>query len=230
MNLPEQVLTRFEARGIDVRRNGLLSDNRGMEVVVHTRNSDLTLEYRSQDGEEEDDAKGAHLRGVAATYEVTYPVLGGADSVFGWDETLAVGAADDSLRTADVRFLVNHMGIPYARTSAGTLEVASTTKGIEVLDASLDSDSPDVLSTLSAIRRGDLNEMSIGMRVLTQEWDDEFRFRRITEIELWEVSAVTFPANPVTEVFLRSGDNHSTIGRSEEWNSIKLQALYELSR
>lgn len=49
----------------------------------------------------------------------------------------------------------------------------------------------------SLLRAGALNGLSIGYMLNDYEWvktDDE-KFRKLTEIDLWEVSLVTFPAN-----------------------------------
>jgi hypothetical protein len=57
-----------------------------------------------------------------------------------------------------------------------------------------------------SIERGDVSGMSIGFIARRQEWDDtqEPPLRTIHEAELLDVSAVTFPAYPTTEVGLRS--------------------------
>lgn len=42
--------------------------------------------------------------------------------------------------------------------------------------------------------------LSIGYRVKREEWDNDTFIRTLKEVELWEVSLVTFPANPDAQV------------------------------
>jgi len=46
----------------------------------------------------------------------------------------------------------------------------------------------------SMVRRGAVRGLSIGFRILRQDRDETTKLRTIKEIELWEVSLVTFPA------------------------------------
>jgi Caudovirus prohead serine protease len=58
----------------------------------------------------------------------------------------------------------------------------------------------------SAMNRGDLDQMSIGFRVRDEEWSSDYSQRSIKEIELFDVSVVTYPASPTTTASLRSFD------------------------
>ena len=53
------------------------------------------------------------------------------------------------------------------------------------------------------MERGDLDEMSFAFRVIRQEWDADYLERRITEVQLFDVSLVTYPANPATVAQVR---------------------------
>jgi phage head maturation protease len=55
--------------------------------------------------------------------------------------------------------------------------------------------------------RGDLDQMSIGFRVTRQEWNGDYTERQIREVELFDVSVVTFPASPTTTANLRAIDD-----------------------
>jgi HK97 family phage prohead protease len=63
-----------------------------------------------------------------------------------------------------------------------------------------------VQSLVSAIRRGDIDEMSFAFRAMRQEWNDDYTERIITEVRLFDVSAVTYPANPATLITARGSD------------------------
>lgn len=50
------------------------------------------------------------------------------------------------------------------------------------------------------LKAGSINGLSIGFIPLVEEWDKTTDLIRIKEIDLWEVSLVTFPANPAATV------------------------------
>lgn len=50
------------------------------------------------------------------------------------------------------------------------------------------------------LKDGALSGLSIGFRTLKSKIDDESGIRTLTELELWEVSLVTFPANDAARV------------------------------
>jgi HK97 family phage prohead protease len=58
------------------------------------------------------------------------------------------------------------------------------------------------------VERGDISGMSFGFRVTKQSWDEtgEVPVRTILEVELYEVSAVAFPAYDDTTLAMRSLD------------------------
>lgn len=51
-----------------------------------------------------------------------------------------------------------------------------------------------------ALKKGGVSGLSIGFRTLKSKLDDENGIRTLTELELWEVSLVTFPANDAARV------------------------------
>lgn len=50
------------------------------------------------------------------------------------------------------------------------------------------------------LKDGMINGLSIGFRVVKDEWDKKTGTRHLKEIDLWEVSVVTFPANPLARI------------------------------
>ncbi len=124
-----------------------------------------------------------------------------------WLERVAPGAFAESIRADDVVFLINHEGLPLARSRGGrgTLGLAEDSRGLAV-SASLDPDDPDVKLIVPKMKRGDLDKMSFAFRVLKQEWDEtgETPKRTITKVELVDVAIVTQPAYAGTEIGLRS--------------------------
>ncbi|MGB0963238.1 MAG: HK97 family phage prohead protease [Mycobacterium sp.] len=130
-------------------------------------------------------------------YDTAYRVGG----KYGWDETIAQGACDGCLRD-DVRYLLNHAGMPMARTVAGTLKLESDKRGL-VSDATVDLRQSLAADLTLAVDRGDIDQMSFAFRVKSQMWNDDYTERTIIEFEqLFDTSTVTYPANPATVVAL----------------------------
>ncbi|MFC9966328.1 HK97 family phage prohead protease [Nocardia ignorata] len=143
------------------------------------------------------------LRGYASVFDAPYEVYGGPP--MGWSETIDRGAFDVTLsEKPDLHLLINHEGMPLARTKSGTLRLSTDKKGL-LVDADLDRSDPDVQRLEAKMARGDMDEMSFAFRVKRQEWNDDETDRRITEVSLHkgDVSVVNFGANPATSAQLR---------------------------
>lgn len=179
--LPEQVLERLAAQHEDVG------------VVDRVGRGACELRFRPELRFNPDGT--LFLHGYATVYDFPYDVAGGPP--FGWSETIVRDACRVSVQQgADVRLLINHDGIPLARTKSGTLRLESDDLGLYNQAPSLDPRSPTVQSLLSALSRGDMDEMSFAFKVKEQEWNDDYTERHITEVMLFDVSVVTYPANP----------------------------------
>ncbi|MFJ4365075.1 HK97 family phage prohead protease [Streptomyces chartreusis] len=144
------------------------------------------------------------LTGYASVFESPYDVYGGPP--YGWTELVDRKAFDTTLKAKpDLHLLINHEGMPLARTKSGTLLLATDTKGLHV-EAGLDADDPDVQRLRTKMRRGDMDEMSFGFRVKRQEWNEDYTERRLLEVSLHkgDVSVVNFGANPATSAEINS--------------------------
>lgn len=142
------------------------------------------------------------FEGIASVVDTPYVVR----DMFGeYAETMAKGVFNRTLKQkADVRMLVNHDGVPVARTKSGTLTLSADPH--LRAGAELDIRNPTVQEVGSALERGDLDQMSIGFRVRDQRWNADYTEREIREVELFDVSVVTYPASPTTSASLRSVD------------------------
>lgn len=148
----------------------------------------------------EDSGDGLSLSGYASVFDADYEIT---DALGTYTERVAPGAFTRTLdHGADVRLLINHDGLPLARTKSGTLKLSEDDTGL-LTEAQLDGESPTVRSLKSAMDRGDADQMSFAFRVTRQEWNDDYTDRTIREVQLFDVSVVTFPANPATSVSLR---------------------------
>lgn len=204
-NLPAPVLERL---GSAAQPDGGESLRVGFDVVVAGRRGSPLVESRARQEirlEGESDESRQHV-GYATVYDVAYEVAGGKDSAWGWDETIVGGAADKSVRERDdVRYLTNHAGLPLARTASRTLRLESDSNGL-LSDATVDLRRSDGHDLTLAIEAGDVDAMSFAFRALRQEWNDDYTERWITEVMLFDTSAVTYPANPATVIGVRSED------------------------
>lgn len=104
---------------------------------------------------------------------------------------------------ADVRLLIDHVGVPLARTKSGTMSLEEDERGLRV-EADLDPANPDAMRVLSAMKRGDLNQMSFAFKTVKDSWSSDRQTRELKEVRLFDVSIVTFPAYEETVAELRS--------------------------
>lgn len=149
------------------------------------------------------ESDGLKVEGYAAVF--------GEETVIGgmFREVIERGAFKDAIGRDDVVFLINHEGLPLARTRSGTLELAEDDRGLRI-STTLDPDDPDVKAIAGKMRRGDLDKMSFAFWPEVQEWDesDELPLRTIKKASLYDVSIVTTPAYDGTEIGLRSLEEH----------------------
>jgi HK97 family phage prohead protease len=110
---------------------------------------------------------------------------------------------------ADVRLLIDHEGVPLARTKSGTLALEEDELGLRV-EAELDPMNPDAARIISAMKRGDLTQMSFAFRTIKDSWSNDRMTRELREVQLYDVSVVTFPAYEATVAELR-GRNQADI-------------------
>jgi len=111
---------------------------------------------------------------------------------------------------ADVRLLVDHEGVPLARTKSGTLTLSEDDTGLMV-EAELDPANPDAQRVLSAMSRGDLSQMSFAFRTIKDSWSPDRSVRELREVQLFDVSVVTFPAYEETSAELRTAQTSGTL-------------------
>jgi len=152
-----------------------------------------------------DDADGG-LVGYAAKYDVwSVPMMG-------FKERIAKGAFDRALaEEQDVRALWNHdSNFVLGRSTNGTLTMATDDTGLRV-----HINPPDAQwarDLMESVKRGDIDQMSFGFKVPKggdtwwQEKDSKEVLRELRDVDLFDVSPVTFPAYPQTSLDAR--DQH----------------------
>lgn len=184
--------------------------NRPVQITDAPEHRSIPIE-RVELRDSDDDDNEIVLEGYASTFE-EYEMYGGP-AQYGWIERIDPKAFDITLREKpDLHLLINHAGMPLARTKSGNLDLVADTTGLKVV-ARLDKRDPEVQSLAVKMERGDMDEMSFAFRVKAQSWraadgfeDDDQSDRTITEVSLHkgDVSVVNWGANPNTSVGLRS--------------------------
>lgn len=120
-------------------------------------------------------------------------------------EVVRPSAFNTTLKQRDnVRLLVNHDGIPMASTKAGTMTLSVDQRGLLVDAPSLDMANPTVQELVSAMNRGDIDQMSFAFADLSPAKKNA-TVREITDCVLYDVSVVTYPWYEATSVGL-TGD------------------------
>lgn len=154
---------------------------------------------------EERDGGLKKIVGYAAVFDSMSEDLGG------FREKIKKGAFKEALKKSDARALFNHdRNYVLGRQSSGTLGLKEDKKGLYV-----EINPPDTQfarDLMVSIGRGDINQQSFGFSVSKDSWEDleqdKTPIRTLVEIgELFDVSPVTFPAYPETQVALRSLDD-----------------------
>jgi HK97 family phage prohead protease len=162
---------------------------------IERRIVDAGLEVRGED-------EKRTLVGYAAKFNVRSEDLGG------FVESIAPGAFDRAISEGhDVRALWNHNpDVVLGRTKAGTLRLSVDEVGLRI-----ETDLPDTQAARDlrvSVARGDVSQMSFGFRTKGDEWrtEDGVPYRTLTDLDLYDVSPVTYPAYPQTEVSVRALD------------------------
>jgi hypothetical protein len=164
------------------------------EIERRTLDIELRVERR-EDGP-------AKIVGHAAVFNSLSEDLGG------FREQIAPGAFADAVKTDDVRALWNHNpDYVLGRNRAKTLTLSEDSRGLKI-----EVDPPDTQfarDLMVSIERGDVSQMSFAFSVRAngQNWgkDDDGRVvRTLTNVRLFDVSPVTYPAYAQTDVAVRS--------------------------
>ncbi len=139
---------------------------------------------------------GRGIRGYAAVFN--HP----SDDLGGFSERVMPGAFTRCLRSSpDVRCLFNHNASQLlGRTASGTLRLREDDLGLF-----FDCDLPDTQlgrDVQEMVKRGDISQCSFGFIVQGQRWPNDTT-RELTDVDMLDVSPVTFPAYPQTSVSAR---------------------------
>lgn len=167
------------------------------------------------------------------------PIVYNSKTDLGYFDEIIESGALDKADLKDVRFLVNHdtSKIPLARATEGnkesTMRFNVDKNGMEI-SVELDVENNlEARALYSAVQRGDITGMSFMFTIDGEEWENlesDHPTRHIRAIgQVFEVSAVTFPAYESTEISARdkkSLDDAVNNARSNDLELLKLKAKY----
>ncbi len=175
----------------------------------------MDREFRSwKPAEIRADDEGIKVSGYAAVFNQITDIGGY------FREVIAPGAFTDAVGRDDVVFLINHDGLPLARTRSGTLILRQDDTGL-FMETTLDADDSDVQSITGKMKRGDLDKMSFAFIPEIEEWDEtgDTPLRTIVKAQLFDVSIVTTPAYDGTSIGMRSLEAHRAQTRTMNFSA-----------
>lgn len=139
------------------------------------------------------------LVGVAASYGVDSAPIPGSPAGTPFVERIQRGAFARALRQKqDVKCLKNHdHNYILGRTKNGTLQLHDTDEGL-AFRCQLDKRNSMHGDLYASVKRGDIDSCSFAFAVVPggEKWSNDYRQRTLTDVDLFDVSAVTFPAYP----------------------------------
>lgn len=108
----------------------------------------------------------------------------------------------------DVRALWNHdPNYILGRTKSGTLKLEEDKRGLRIEITPPRTNFADDL--IESIRRGDVDQMSFAFTAVEETWTerkDEPALRELIDVNLYDISPVTYPAYDTTSVGVRSAE------------------------
>ena len=162
-----------------------------------------------------------YIEGHAAVFDSWSETLGG---IFPFKEKVRKGAFSQTIEKDDIRALFNHdPNYVLGRNKAGTLELKEDERGLYV--RIIPPDTQAARDIITSIERGDINQMSFGFMVEEEKWDtvDGIDVRELRKVKLFDVSPVTFPAYPSTDVGVRAMESYENY-RAEVRNKEEMKS------
>lgn len=148
--------------------------------------------------EARDGDMGFTIVGHASMFDTPY-------ELWGFQERVSRGAFKKSLKEADVAALWNHdPNVVLGRNRSKTLRLSEDEVGLRYEVDLPDTQAARDLHTL--IKRGDVYQSSFSFEIIKEDWEypksgeDGLPLRTIREVRLFDVSPVTYPASPTTDV------------------------------
>jgi HK97 family phage prohead protease len=149
-------------------------------------------------------------------------------------ESIESGAFEESIKARNVVYLVSHdQSLPVAMSRNQTLKLEQRADGLYTeVEPNGTSYAVDLIKN---VRGGYYNAQSVGMVVEDEDWDQDKKtgaiHRKILKAELWEVSAVVWPAYPQTDLeAIRSRFAKAVGGEGRDQQKKYYKAKMELAK
>jgi HK97 family phage prohead protease len=168
----------------------------GLEIVRRTY---PLLDVSVRQAKDDEPSK---ISGHAAVFNKLSEPLGG------FRERVRPGAFAKTIREGDARALWNHNSdLVLGRVGSKTLSLREDSKGL--FFEAIPPDTTWARDMMVSLERGDVDQASFGFRAVREEWmntndDSKDTIRELIEVELFDVSPVTFPAYPQTDAQARA--------------------------
>jgi len=152
-----------------------------------------------------------------------------SEDLGGFREKIAPKAFSKAIKNSDTRALFNHdSNYVLGRTTAKTLDLREDDKGLKFSVIPPDTQWARDLGV--SMERGDITQCSFGFTLGVDEWNEgkDGVTRTIREVaNLADISVVTYPAYPDTEVALRSLDAIKTENESRNESIVAMVSEIE---
>lgn len=181
------------------------------------------LEVRAAgEGEEQN----YEVKGYATTW--TEYVLFEYDGIE-YKEKILEDAIDEKTDLSDVIFVKDHEGTVYARTKNNTLELTKDEHGLMVR-ADM-SKTPSAREAFEEIRAGMYSQMSFAFTVDDDEYNSTEHLRTIRHIKkIYDVSFVSFPANPDTDIAVATRSRFDGFIEAEQAERLEKEQRLNLAK
>lgn len=167
----------------------------GNELKCSRRMRTVSTEFQTRE-----DGEALKIEGYFAVFDSIYDIAPGLS------ESIAPGAFTKTL-SGDIRALTNHdTTLVLGRTKAHTLELREDSHGLWG-SISINPKDADAMNLYERVKRGDVDQCSFGFDIRSEDTDireDGSIHWTIREVDLYEVSACTFPAYEETSISARN--------------------------
>lgn len=184
---------------------------------IKTRQAYFKTDFRIRESEND---KGKYIEGYFIKFNEETELYAGVY------EEVDPDCITNSLRDNDIRALFDHQtALVLGRTGNNTLELKRDDIGLYGI-IRINENDKQAMDILARVERGDINACSFGFNIIKEEMqereDGTVKFI-LKEIDLLEVSIVTFPAYDGTSVSARKKDVKEYKQRRLEVNKKKLK-------
>lgn len=187
------------------------------ELKCSRRMRTVSTEFQTRE-----DGEALKIEGYFAVFDSVYEIGPGMS------ESVAPGAFTKTL-SGDIRALTNHdTTLVLGRTKAHTLELREDSHGLWG-SISINPKDADAMNLYERVKRGDVDQCSFGFDIRSEDTDireDGTIHWTIREVDLYEVSACTFPAYEETSISARSQQRDEIQKRTmQAWRESAMKKL-----